>query len=654
MSDENYWFDNFNGNIFSDTLREEADTIFRYSEKSRRLASYLAESNVLASRTLLDLYDIQQKNAKEYREASFILESDSSANPTITLPSNLLDLKQKRYENLNGKDQMEESSQKKKDLVLNKTDHNIHNTESLLTPSKVTDIALKKETPNNKSNIMITNDLKQINNSKDELQMSSKSYNASTHNSINNSLKHLQKYSSDISSAEHHSVETNYNKPSLPATAVIRKASISAFDSTAGGQYFKTKSNRTSQYFKPLPVRSINESQNKNRPNLYSMKEEQKQPSSIPELGETKHLLLKKQFNTGTKTHDRIKNVKESLRAGSSAQSLKTFSSIPKNPININSVKNKLLEKKIAMTSSMLNKSTTKLISSQNVFDRLTNTGTKSSINKNNSTKSSINKLSPVRANRSLINNQSKRTDVTPRKTIEIRERKTPNQNTNMFNSSSMKNEEKIGFELSFSTPKTITSASNKKLSERKNQLLNISPLRNDVLQKRQLHMKHQFSLRKSPKRIQDTMSKTHTTLKRNLQMTSTISSNQIAADKQEIFEIKENINSPNTDVAMQDDDSKFKSPAKLNSVLHDINFKDHRMRIGDTSPKVIDESLPEIKSESEIDEPESKEKKHLQPWATESALLSLIRQQQRDSHRDPFKIFGPIDDVAMLDNILQ
>ncbi|OBA25440.1 hypothetical protein HANVADRAFT_3753, partial [Hanseniaspora valbyensis NRRL Y-1626] len=100
---------------------------------------------------------------------------------------------------------------------------------------------------------------------------------------------------------------------------------------------------------------------------------------------------------------------------------------------------------------------------------------------------------------------------------------------------------------------------------------------------------------------------------------------------------------------------SNFKSPSKMNSVLYDIDFKDHRMRVDDTPPKGPDESLPEINSESETEEsPQKNAKKHLQPWATESSLLSLIRQQQRDRTKDPFKIFGPIDDVDKLDEMLK
>ncbi|KAL6931588.1 uncharacterized protein HGUI_01393 [Hanseniaspora guilliermondii] len=101
---------------------------------------------------------------------------------------------------------------------------------------------------------------------------------------------------------------------------------------------------------------------------------------------------------------------------------------------------------------------------------------------------------------------------------------------------------------------------------------------------------------------------------------------------------------------------SPFKSPTKLNSVLYDLDLKDHRQRLGDKEhTDYINETLPEIISDSESESSKHEIKsKFMKDWAADSSLLSLIRSQQRDKSKDPTRIFGPIQNVGLLDKILK
>ncbi|KAL6927795.1 hypothetical protein ACO0SA_004418 [Hanseniaspora valbyensis] len=642
MCDNNDWFSDFNTNLSNNIFGDENGKVYNYSKNSRRLACYLAETNNITSRTLIDFNEIQQKNDKEFKEASFILDNVSSTNPTLTLPTTLLELKNNTKNNDNKN--VDENSNEIDNLPAIQLDISdkaiIREKESVKTTtppkSKADDMISKKTTPLNANKSTSSNlkeELLTLSLRKDSLQ-----------NNRSNSLKSAQKSNIDISSADHTSNGNNYT---------YKKNILSGLESTSGGQIFKSKSNRTSQYFKPLPARSINDNHNTNRPHLYTMKEETKTKSYLLETLESKNILPKKSFAEANKAHERISNVKESIRAGVNMPSLKMLPTIHKNSVNISATKNKLLEKKLSMAASIPNKAVTKVSSSQNVFDRLTSTGTKSSISKNNATRASANRVSPIRVNKSPMNLRERRADTTPKKIIEIRSRKTPIHSSERRNQINIKTTESSGPDLSFSTPKAGNSASNKKLSERKHQLLNISPLRNDFIYKKQLHKKQQ-NLQRSPKKISHEINKIHNIPKSDLNGIADLPSKQPLTDENLNVE-KDKENNIATENINKSEPSNFKSPTKMNSVLYDIDFKDHRMRVDDTPPKGPDESLPEINSDSETEEsPQKKVKKHLQPWATESSLLSLIRQQQRDRTKDPFKIFGPIDDVDKLDEMLK
>ncbi|KKA03768.1 Inner centromere protein-related protein HuSLI15 [Hanseniaspora uvarum DSM 2768] len=103
---------------------------------------------------------------------------------------------------------------------------------------------------------------------------------------------------------------------------------------------------------------------------------------------------------------------------------------------------------------------------------------------------------------------------------------------------------------------------------------------------------------------------------------------------------------------------SPFKSPTKLNSVLYDLDLKDHRQRLGDigkSNNDYVNETLPEIVSDSDTEDSKQDAKNRLmKDWAADSSLLSLIRSQQRDKTKDPTRIFGPIQNVGQLDKILE
>lgn len=651
MSDYDEWMRGQTGAFSNGLFGDENGKVYTYSDSNRRLVCYFSEINYITSRTVVELEDCRQKNDKELKESSLILDNVSSTNPTLTWPPNLLELKNSKDKRnieaspkpLDTKEmnvQKQDISQRKKETVAG--NEMIGNNEN-------DGVVFKTKTlsrSDNKSNSNMSMVSRSNCNFKEELPMLSSKKESLTINNKKTSLKSGQKSINDISSPDHNSSGLSSNKLTIASSAVVRKTSLSNLETNNGGQYFKTKSNRTSQYFKPLPVRSINENQNKNRPHLYTMNEEDKQNSSLVGSLEKNNILPKKSFAETHKAQDRINNVKESLRTGV-MPSLKTLPTISKKSLKIEDVKSKLLEKKLSLAASKSTGVVSK-VSSPNVFDRLTSIGTKSSINKNNAPKTSAGRISPVRVAKSPINAKQRRINVTPQKVIEGKVKRTPVRSNTRISPMKVKNNQNFGPDLSFSTPKLANSTSNKKLSERKNQLWNISPLKHNTIQKRQLY---QQQWRKPEKTSSIELNKD--------QITSSNNQNEVVSRASKQFSKADSTNVEEIHIGPEDlevkDESRFQSPEKLTSVLHDIDFKDHRRRIGNTPIKGVDESLPEINSDSEPEEGlQNKHQKHLQPWATESSLLSLIRQQQRDKTKDPFKIFGPIDDVEKLDTLLR
>ncbi|OBA27129.1 hypothetical protein HANVADRAFT_1961, partial [Hanseniaspora valbyensis NRRL Y-1626] len=307
MSDNNDWFSDFNTNLSNNIFGDENGKVYNYSKNSRRLACYLAETNNITSRTLIDFNEIQQKNDKEFKEVSFILDNASSTNPTLTLPATLLELKNNTKNNDNKNvDENLNDIYNLPSIQPNISDKAIIREKEIVkttTPpkNKVDDMISKKTTPlnaNRSTSINSKEELLTLSLRKDSLQ-----------NNRSNSLKSAQKSNVDISSADHTSNGNNVNnKILLPKSTLIRKTSLSGLESTSGGQIFKSKSNRTSQYFKPLPARSINDNHNTNRPHLYTMKEETKSKSYLLETLESKNILPKKSFAEANKAHERISN----------------------------------------------------------------------------------------------------------------------------------------------------------------------------------------------------------------------------------------------------------------------------------------------------------------------------------------------------------
>lgn len=687
MEESNDWLGGVPEDLFGDTFNANSSIVFPYTKNSRKLVKYMSETSYITSRTLLNFHDMQLRIENDYREASAMLDNSSSAGHTISLPTELSALKnsiknenkaanagvntlQKDENKLitpgGNTSQNDENKaandgrntlQKDENVPPQVLDENIHvSTTTTSTPSMLQADRknAKKSTPTSKINTNFSSGSKSSVSLKEEgLSFSGKNENLSANLHKTTHLQPLGKNNTESSSlADQNSSSTSVNKPVLPGNTAIRKPSLSGLDSNAGGQYFKAKQNRTSQYFKPLPVRSINGTQNKNRTHLYSMKEEEGVKTPLLDIIDTQTALFKKSFADANKAHDRIKIVRDSTRTGVNMPSLTSNSNSQKTSVSLHLSKKQIFEQKISLATAQTNKHTTNISSSQNVFDRLTSTATKSSINKNNAARSAANRVSPIRQGRSPLNLKQKRIDVTPPKAIDLRVRRTPVQNSNGVGYSNPNITPNKRSDLSFSTPKATISASSRKLSERKNQLLNISPLRKELSSNSHVKIEPYNKVNKSPKKPA-AGNNTHNTLKRNLQMSS--AHNNQPPESKSVASKDTNLNTIKQEHMDEQDSPQFKSPSKLNSVLHDIDFKDHRLRIGDRSFRGQDQTLPEINSESETDETaKPKHKQYLQPWATESSLLSLIRQQQRDRTRDPFKIFGPIRDVEMLDQVLK
>ena len=243
-----------------------------------------------------------------------------------------------------------------------------------------------------------------------------------------------------------------------------------------------------------------------------------------------------------------------------------------------------------------------------NVFDRLTSTSTVASSMRYGGVRVTGKRVSPVKLKRSPIKIQPKKVTVTPKRTIEAKIKDASTREQEIV-SPTRGAEQNVAYPYGdFSTPpdplvKILTNHAVKSPLNKKPVVASSRLIKNKV----------------------------------NISLKSSGQSN----DK----ENKEVNKSP------------FKSPTKLNSVLYDLDLKDHRQRIGDGGKQgdYVNETLPEIVSDSESEDSKHEPKnKFMKDWAADSSLLSLIRSQQRDKTKDPTRIFGPIQNVGLLDKILE
>lgn len=245
-----------------------------------------------------------------------------------------------------------------------------------------------------------------------------------------------------------------------------------------------------------------------------------------------------------------------------------------------------------------------------NVFDRLTSMSTVASSMRYGGARVTGKRVSPVKLKKSPIKIQAKKPTTTPRRNLDAKIKGASKRDQKI--ESPTKGMTEVGDIL---TGGTFSTPANVKVVDRSKNMIRSSPNKKPVVSTR--------------------------TMRSKVDLTK----EDVEATGKENKEAREGMKR-----------SPFKSPTKLNSVLYDLDLKDHRQRLGEKEPTdYINETLPEIISDSESESSKHEIKsKFMKDWAADSSLLSLIRSQQRDKSKDPTRIFGPIQNVGLLDKILE
>lgn len=246
-----------------------------------------------------------------------------------------------------------------------------------------------------------------------------------------------------------------------------------------------------------------------------------------------------------------------------------------------------------------------------NVFDRLTSMSTVASSMRYGGARVTGKRVSPVKLKKSPIKIQAKKTTITPRRNLDAKIKGAAKRDQKI--ESPTKGMTEVADIL---TGGTFSTPANVKVVDRSKNMIRSSPNKKPVVSTR-------------------------------------LVKNKVNIPTKDHMEANEKENKEAHDGPKR---SPFKSPTKLNSVLYDLDLKDHRQRLGDKEhTDYINETLPEIISDSESENSKHEIKsKFMKDWAADSSLLSLIRSQQRDKTKDPTRIFGPIQNVGLLDKILE